>query len=510
MKPPLLTNLIEQWLDYYISESDLITLKAELLANKESLEHYVELAEMHSLLSQTQVQTLSQTSVVPMDRIISRQKRKTFRIVALATAAILMIGLLVMSLFSFDAGPPLAFKSAPGTQFIVTHSTELKEKPKGLVLLKGSSLNVTQGTIELTFKSGVRSVLQAPASITLSGDDTLYMHEGTAWFEVPSGAEGFTVNTSDLNIVDLGTEFGVISTPKDHDEIHVIKGKVNASALRHKKEFATLSAGDARRVDPVGRLTAIPVKPLSFLTSLPSSLPYLHWSFDEVKNGGFPSKGNHPQIELGLALPNNSRAVALQTPGRFGKAVCFTGEKGEELLTQWPGIGGDAPRSIACWIRVSPDSLSSFGTSIAAWGKVRDNNLNSNTKWKLAISPDGRLAVVGYNGSLGGGPVIADNQWHHIACTHKVNDKGSSTVSLYVDGQLVNNSWRPDPALRAASSAAMIPINTDIRAEGSLPLRFGVSLIPSAPIKGCLDEVYIFEGELDAETIKKLATINKL
>jgi hypothetical protein len=95
---------------------------------------------------------------------------------------------------------------------------------------------------------------------------------------VSKGAEGFTVKTNDLKIVDLGTEFGVIAKEGGHHEIHVFEGKVEVSLFRLKKTHtekkpSVLVAGEARRIDSNGQLTSVPPKPETFLLDLPTSLP---------------------------------------------------------------------------------------------------------------------------------------------------------------------------------------------------------------------------------------------
>ena len=52
------------------------------------------------------------------------------------------------------------------------------------VLDQGSRLTVSQGTVALTFASGVHSVLVAPSSIVVQDAASLLMNEGEAWIHV--------------------------------------------------------------------------------------------------------------------------------------------------------------------------------------------------------------------------------------------------------------------------------------------------------------------------------------
>ncbi len=508
MNPDLFASYMSRLMDRDLSPDEFSQLEQYLESSPEARAEYLDYVDLHNVinlkLNNDGLPQLNTSNIIPIDKIIRRQKRRTLRVVALSTAAILMIGLLVMNLFSFDSDPPLTFKSAPGTQFTVTHSAALKEKPKELVLLKGSSLELTQGTIELTFESGVKSIIQAPAKITLKADDILYMRQGIAWFQVPPGAEGFQVNTADLNIVDLGTEFGVIAKAKDNDEIHVLKGKVNAQALNHKKEFATLSAGEARRVDPVGRLTTIPVKSSSFLTILPKSLPYIHWSFDEQDR--FQATGNHPFV---ANIKTTQHSDPQLSPGKTGSALALNG-KGQHLVTNWAGFEGNRARTIACWVRLQKDTqLLSYG-GIAGWG---DSSL-SNGKWKIVVDKLKSTKKMVLRLSWGdhwinGTTDLADGKWHYIVATTtgEQSEQGSLQAELYVDGKQEPTSFHSDPTV--LNKPRSPKLNTNNKTNNAVPLIIGSSLSRNIRsrtfFKGKIDELTIYDGHMTSEEVKQLS-----
>ena len=248
-------------------------LEEYLLESEEARNDYREFMHLQSLIGLEINVHHGQQKVVPIERIISRQKRRALKVALLSAAAVFLIGMVTMRLFFVaEKVPTLVFETSPGTQFELTHSGA-SDDLEGAVLENGSRLTLRQGTVELNFASGVKSIVMAPADLTLHDDDTLFLNKGTAWFQVPKGAEGFTVKTKELNIVDLGTEFGVIATPDDHDALHVFKGKVKVTALRVRKESDTLTAGQACRIDPIGRLVSVKPEIEVFLTKLPTSFP---------------------------------------------------------------------------------------------------------------------------------------------------------------------------------------------------------------------------------------------
>jgi hypothetical protein len=210
-------------------------------------------------------------NVVPMDRVVERRQRRTMRTAGLAAAAMLAIGLLVAALVAArEPKPTLTFNTSPGTELNVSHALEGEYAPAGMVLEPGSRLTVIRGTVELEFASGVRGIVRGPADLTLQREDLLELANGTAWFEVPADAVGFKVNTPDLILTDLGTEFGIISERNFLDEVHVFDGKVevrNRSGLQHKE---LLQAGQARYAGPAGRWQETPIRRDHFLDELPT------------------------------------------------------------------------------------------------------------------------------------------------------------------------------------------------------------------------------------------------
>lgn len=209
-------------------------------------------------------------NVVPMDRVIERGQRRTLRQAGLAAAALLiLVGVTMALILTRVPDPTLSVAASPGTDFTIGHEGLGDEVPDGLVLEPGSRLQVRSGTVELDFISGVRGIVRGPADLTLQREDLLDLASGTAWFEVPPKAIGFKVNTPDLLLTDLGTEFGIVSAPNFLDEVHVFSGMVevqNRSGLMTKE---VLVEGQARFAGLAGRWKEIPIRPDHFLVELP-------------------------------------------------------------------------------------------------------------------------------------------------------------------------------------------------------------------------------------------------
>ena len=210
-------------------------------------------------------------NVVPMEKVVDRRQRRAISIAGLAAVAVLVVGALAMTLIATHTPQPtLAVKTAPGTEISISHAHTGEDAPEGLVLEPGSRLKVNKGTVELEFASGVRGIVRGPADLTLQRQDLLDLTNGTVWFEVPKKAVGFMVNTPDLTLTDLGTEFGIISEPNFLDEVHVFHGEVEVSNRNGLKKTERLEAGQARFAEPAGHWRETPARRDHFLDELPS------------------------------------------------------------------------------------------------------------------------------------------------------------------------------------------------------------------------------------------------
>ena len=109
-----------------------------------------------------------------------------------------------------------------------------------------------KGYIELSFSNNETVVVEAPSKFSLRSPDSLFLHHGQVYATVPQEAIGFTVDTDNAKIVDLGTEFGVYSDINGNTDLHVLKGKTQLLARKaessHNSEI--VAAGKARRIRP--------------------------------------------------------------------------------------------------------------------------------------------------------------------------------------------------------------------------------------------------------------------
>lgn len=515
LSPIQLETRIQELLDGTLSEEHWPELMRELQESEEARRLYCKHSRMHGLLGQHAKGLRALTTpvpTIPIQQIIGKQRKKLIAYSSIAAAAIVLITLVALQ-FIFISKPEhsLAFETSPHTIYTLTHDT-YGEPPKGAALVPGSRLQVSQGTVALHFETGVESILQAPADITLTSDNSLQIRKGTAWFHVPRQAQGFRVQTPDLDVVDLGTEFGIITAPGGQDEVHVFKGSVQVTSIYRKGESVELTKDQARVLDNVGRLEEIETNPSAFLTTLPDELPYIHWSFDG--NDQLASEGTAAEAgsKKGKILGAHAEPSFQSTSGPFGEALRSLGNCGY-VETNWKGIGGNAPRTLAYWIKLPSGVNYTYSYHTVGWGKFWGLfDTTTNQFYSFICTNDDGTSTCGI--SMGGfwtyGTTdLADDRWHHIAhvYTGKSLPDGHPETLTYVDGQFEATSNHSYSELRR-DKANNIIVNTDIYRPDSHPLsllahswdenRHGLEYQTS------LDEIFVFSAALTAEQIENL------
>ena len=126
-------------------------------------------------------------------------------------------------------------------------------------------LHLKSGIAQLEFYSGATVILQGPADLMLishRGDCS----RGRLRATVPPQAQGFTIGSPKLDLVDRGTEFGLRVTEGEQTEVHVFKGKVELydDPPKPASRPMELTTGKSVRVDKPGGISPIPTDPAAF------------------------------------------------------------------------------------------------------------------------------------------------------------------------------------------------------------------------------------------------------
>ena len=431
--------------------------------------------------------------------LVRQRRQMLVRSFAVAVAAMVVLGLGMWAYLVPMRKPTALIRLSAQSIYTITRTSGDKHDENGLG--DGSEVKLQQGTVELVFAGGSRATIQGPADFRVISSKVLQMRRGSAWFDIVDGDHGFTVATRNLEVVDLGTEFGVIADPIGQDEVHVFKGKVRAQCLRWQKTSEELTAGTSRQVDPIGQLKPIASRPEAFLKKLPDGLAYLHLPFDELNSGHFEMKGSFPGASGIIPRLVSEGGSPRLVPGVAGNALSLSG-KGDHVATEWPGFSGIAPRTVSFWLKVDPSINLSMLPSIVGWGDYRVPG----GKWKSMLeqkSPGApaypRISFSEY--TYDAPTSVNDGKWHHLAMTYsgRIGENGHPEVGIFVDGVNQSLTYRDffiDPDVQRLPKT-----RTHI---GAMPLGIG-SIIDegSATFTGLIDELKIHAGVLSAEDIQR-------
>jgi hypothetical protein len=115
----------------------------------------------------------------------------------------------------------------------VTFSLNAGWDRTGSQLPPGSELSsgphtLDSGMAQITLSGGAAIVLQAPVRFEVTSQSHVSLVSGQISAKVPHDSKGLSVQSPDVLITDLGTEFGMNAVPKDQTHVEVFDGRVRA------------------------------------------------------------------------------------------------------------------------------------------------------------------------------------------------------------------------------------------------------------------------------------------
>ena len=304
-------RLMHRLLDGETLEAEAFSaLENELLENPHARREWQKLASLHSALHvhhEAQQTVAGAQKIVPVDRILARQRKRIVRISLVAAAALVMLSALGMW-FVYAPSTETAVAGVrviEGSEFVLTHADSDSQV---MELTRGSRVELHHGAAELTLPHDVRAIVQAPASATLLDERTLQLDHGRAYFEVPSAdGQGFTVATPHQRIVDLGTAFGIDAPPGSQViELHVINGHVRVDPPDGSKPGDKYHAPRAVALQGTTVVRELEADGRRFLRSLPEKVEPLF--FDDFASGLLPATTYAVRIDPRVILDAQGHA----------------------------------------------------------------------------------------------------------------------------------------------------------------------------------------------------------
>lgn len=105
--------------------------------------------------------------------------------------------------------------------------------------VSAGELQLDAGIVHLRFDSGVGITLEGPADFEVMSAEVTQLRSGLLTATVPTGAEGFRVDTPSAQVVDLGTAFGIDQRPDGTSVVSVFDGEVEIVSDDSNKRLLT-------------------------------------------------------------------------------------------------------------------------------------------------------------------------------------------------------------------------------------------------------------------------------
>jgi hypothetical protein len=318
----------------------------------------------------------------------------------------------------------------------------------------GQHLELKSGVAEITFDSGAEVTIEGPAALDLNSAWEATLRHGKLRAEVPPAAVGFGIHSATVDVVDLGTQFGMAVEPSGATDVCVLAGAVEATPrnsvateptkfVLHEQSARRFHRSGSEEIKNTANLLAqlnLPAK----LKRLAKSTKFVHWSFDESAGRSAAADGTWPAIsELDATIETTSDAVPTEpgVAGRWHGALHFDGHLQAHATV--PGFSNRAPRTVAFWVRIPSDAPLADAGPMVAWLTQAQEAAHSQAvqiSWNTnaAQGPVGALRTELGKLTAIGNSNLRDGQWHHVAVVLVPRDSGKQRwhIKQYVDGHL--------------------------------------------------------------------------
>jgi hypothetical protein len=496
-----LGTLIEGLRDGVLEDEQIARLDQILAEDPAAVDYFIDRAWLCAELS----------SGPSLKLPVSRGKATWKRVAGLAAAAAVLVAL-VLSASTRTMKPEPLVASYEGcavlTRALDTH-WEGSAPSVGAVLPK-RRLALEAGVLQIEFFSGARVILEGPADFELVSSNEGYCRYGKLRAFVPPTAQGFTIRTSELKLVDRGTEFGLQLDRGGAAEVHVFQGQVEVHTQSSRVDLAV---GDALRMPREGASQPIPADPQAFVSVSEMNVRameaaqtrYVRWS------GASDRLRRDPRVAVYYSFedaPEWSRELRSQRTERSPIDGAIIGARWSE--GRWLGkkalefkCPGDRVRfqdageyeslTLMTWVRV--DGLDRPFSGLM----LTDGWTSGSVHWQITQAGLLRLGIHGDKQSNDyDTPLIFEpaqlGRWIHLSTVY---DREAREVQHYVDGRLVRRlPLKFDTLLRLGAVEL---------GNWGVPLKENTYAVRN--LNGRMDEFALFGKALSEAEIRELYTV---
>lgn len=305
-------------------------------------------------------------------------------------------------------------------------------------------LTLESGRAVLRFSNETLVELEGPCVLEPISGSAMRLSRGrlVGRCETPM-SKGFVVHTPNAQVIDLGTEFGVLVEEDQTAKVFVYEGEVQ---LMTQQASATLRGGQAARIDNQATLSLMPEDALAFLpetdlagealdirsyyaSSVLSLKPVAYYRFEQ-EGGGAVANAVGGQYTAQAQGELTTRGTERNRIGVFN---------GNYLHVQTPMpelTAGDY--TIEFWVRPERDGVMpivGFYCGGTRWGGVIETGEHFRF---LHRSPAGEQFETGNSVLSAIAPTAG--RWQHVVAVRDGRD-----LMIYIDGKLAGSALAPNP-----------------------------------------------------------------
>lgn len=512
--------------DESITDVQRQRLEQLLETNEEARRYYVRAmglsASLHTYAAETQTEPVTRPREVPV-----RARRNIFSWwhalpVAGAIAAAMIY---IATLPSRNPENEIQNPTSPDSIASITGATDCVwgdgNFAPGDRVPKGRQLHLERGIAEITFDSGARLTLEAPAILEANSAWDSTLRRGLVKASVPTQAIGFRIASKAVDVIDLGTEFTMDADADGTAAVRVLKGEIEASPRGADRDTLYMRENETLRFAADGITTLDSADPayirlnldLNIEHTLPGATHY-RVTFDDSGNAEFPLGPTTPSVAQIrnpiIHAAASDTPAAMYSDSKHGRALRLDGDRYAQVNI--PNLSSHAAHTIAFWAKIPKDTTLANSYAMIGWSTAlpKLNSRPVHISWNRTPG-EGTLGAI--RTDFGGGHAIGntnlrDGRWHHIAIIFTPGENNTPVeVRQYVDGRLESGAITPDQ-FRATGRAA----------DASAPLldtlwlgcRLGASGPRKERFRGEIAEVHITERGLTPFEIVSLMQANHL
>lgn len=175
---------------------------------------------------------------------LARGQRKWVQRILVVAASLAAVFLLAIRMFPALGPDNVPLENRPIVASIVDAKdgvwSEETKLISGSSLHKSQQLQLATGVARIRFGDGATVTLEGPANLELLSAGSARLRSGILTSYVPPEAVGFQVRTEALDVVDLGTSFGVAVTDLGETSVSVFSGRVEVTVPESADETARI------------------------------------------------------------------------------------------------------------------------------------------------------------------------------------------------------------------------------------------------------------------------------